>query len=342
MRKFLVTVGVVFLTLVCGCSLKKQEDSKTLQLQEVLESCFSEPMGAENYFKNSLFSTKFAAETDECIRSAAITYFNHCSIKEVKGDQKEFSVTLVTPDLGELGKIITKDSGFQTDYNKLVAQGMDMSVLRAHAYAFITNVLQGSTFPVVEEKYSLEFDGQRISDDTFMCLMLSKFWSQDFLSSLETTEDSRSSVVEVDTSVANVSRVQEIKVTQDFVDCKDGNNFSISNIKVLKGTEALQHLRELSSANKSLVPESSVVVYYIEFEVQNLSPNELSLESGFCCVDSNYYVLQPTGSDVIGLNDTAVLAAYGTAQMSCCVFGDNSSGLFWWHDGYSATVHINL
>lgn len=341
MRKILYLSICVGLCFLAGCSFFTKDDTVdySADITEKINICLNDPTNSGDKFKSNLLSTKFAVEKGDVL-AAALTYLKKCTVNTVSGENYDYNVIMNIPDLESIDKVISEDSGFKADYDKLCLQGADAAALREYSFAFVNSVLQGNSYSFKEVEFTVKFDGSVFEDDTFLCITLTQFLEHNFLTPLSATAES-SQPATIENSVLP-TEIQQLNIEQDIIDCKGTAKFRISNVELLQGKDVLTKLNDLSSANSSIVLGPDTVAYYIEYDVQNLSGEELSVENGFCFVDENYNVLQNTGNAVIGLSDAVVIPAYEKKRMSCCIFGKPGTSLFWWHDGYTVTAQINL
>lgn len=337
---------IVMAVNVTGCSFMNSREEKitdySAEVTQAISSVLADVSQAPEVCQSSLYQTKVASESDTA-KQTAQQYLACCKVSSVTGKDTEYEVILSVPDLDAVRKSMWEDSGFTQDYEKLVAQATEETAVKDYIFSYVFNCLQSGLATEREYQFSIGFDGEQLEDDNFVCLLTGSLLSHDFVTGGTSEEGETGSTEEGGSEVGEngVEPVyQEISTEQCIIDAVDSSPICVFGIQILHGAEAAQEVKALSPANGSLALPDGGTIYYVKYRVRNLSQNAVTVKNGFRLVSPDFKVLENTGNSIIGLADVVNVEAGAEAELSCCLFGDSSSRLFWCEEGYCNTTLV--
>ena len=186
--------------------------------------------------------------------------------------------------------------------------------------------------------YSFSLDlgeNNSLADDKAICDYLQKQMTAFYEASIDYNTDEEE--VEWVAPEKNLNLGQGVIMP---VSCKEGIvNCFVRVDEILKGSEAIEYIRGLSSINKNIVVDDAVVVTYT---VINLSENAVTFTDKMCSVTENGALVTYNGSEIAGLENSKKLEPYSETTITNMYVVVNSGGLLWFDEKTKNLLGVSL
>ena len=258
-------------------------------------------------------------------------------------NQETMQVTISGSELDYddfLTAVLSSSDSLSQDVKNFVALGVSSDEMNGYLFSYLASYLADNTLTSVKttqfsEDYQVK-DG-KLPNDSILSDYVTKFTEEltdDLITKLQTTSRQQNSA----------------KDTSDFIiKCEVGNTvvLYISSDKenrykatlrvnsVLEGQEAVDRLVEINRLNKNVSCKSDQKLLYIEYEVTNLSDNEVVVPDYFTYLDDEFRKYKVFGDPVIGVTSTAQLAGKATKVFGTVLVVPNTSRSVYWYDAIS-------
>ena len=148
------------------------------------------------------------------------------------------------------------------------------------------------------------------------------------------------------TDEANAGEITKTKFVEasdfsDFVVKINKNRILISNVKISENDDALKQLKQLSQNNALIKIRSTDSIYFIQYDVTNLSPTTITLENYFTLGNQNKCMFTNSGFHIEGLTASVKLKQGVTSSFCCALVGDASSQLYYYNKDLRGARHWN-
>ena len=327
-------------------------------------------ISAGGYFFMQIYETQLTAEPNVPAivglvnSSTAETLFGNESIFLSNGKSKiidEYQhVSAFSRYLTELLKTITMQASYNQETMQVTISGSELDY-----DDFLTAVLSSSDSLSQDVKNFVALGVSSDEMNGYLFSYLASYLADNTLISVKTTQFSEDYQVkdgklpkfteeltdDLITKLQTTSRQQNsAKDTSDFIiKCEVGNTvvLYISSDKenrykatlrvnsVLEGQEAVDRLVEINRLNKNVSCKSDQKLLYIEYEVTNLSDNEVVVPDYFTYLDDEFRKYKVFGDSVIGVTSTAQLAGKATKVFGTVLVVPNTSRSVYWYDAIS-------
>lgn len=311
-----------------------------------LVGCGSKKINAENAVKQiETFATSENSTTEQMLGSlkngpsydACLQYLKTIKLSDFSSSSDENKQLVATcivsiPTVDSIKVALNTSKHFKEEY-KAVSKDKRKECI----YGYLTNILLSSdSLKFTETK--LKYSG--VDEKTVIQSLEQQFDSscQAALSTFALTE--------FYTDEANAGEITKTKFVEasdfsDFVVKMNKNRILISNVKISENDDALKQLKQLSQNNALIKIRSTNSIYFIQYDVTNLSPTTITLENYFTLGNQNKCMFTNSGFHIEGLTASVKLKQGVTSSFCCALVGDASSQLYYYNKDLRGARHWN-
>lgn len=311
-----------------------------------LVGCGSKKINAENAVKQiETFATSENSTTEQMLGSlkngpsydACLQYLKTIKLSDFSSSSDENKQLVATcivsiPTVDSIKVALYTSKHFKEEY-KAVSKDKRKECI----YGYLTNILLSSDLLKFTET-KLKCSG--VDEKTVIQSLEQQFDSscQAALSTFALTE--------FYTDEANAGEITKTKFVEasdfsDFVVKINKNRILISNVKISENDDALKQLKQLSQNNALIKIRSTDSIYFIQYDVTNLSPTTITLENYFTLGNQNKCMFTNSGFHIEGLTASVKLKQGVTSSFCCALVGDASSQLYYYNKDLRGARHWN-
>ena len=311
-----------------------------------LVGCGSKKINAENAVKQiETFATSENSTTEQMLGSlkngpsydACLQYLKTIKLSDFSSSSDENKQLVATcivsiPTVDSIKVALNTSKHFKEEY-KAVSKDKRKECI----YGYLTNILLSS-------------DSLKFTETKLKCSGVDE---KTVIQSLEQQFDSSSqaalstfALTEFYTDEANAGEITKTKFVEasdfsDFVVKINKNRILISNVKISENDDALKQLKQLSQNNALIKIRSTDSIYFIQYDVTNLSPTTITLENYFTLGNQNKCMFTNSGFHIEGLTASVKLKQGVTSSFCCALVGDASSQLYYYNKDLRGARHWN-
>lgn len=309
-----------------------------------LVGCGSEKINAENAIKqietyatseNStteqmLSSLKNGSSYDACLQYLKTIKLSDFSSSSDENKQLVATCTVSIPTIDSIKAALNTSKHFKEEY-KAVSKDKRKECI----YGYLTNILLSSD--------SLKFTETKLKCSGVDEKTVMQSLEQQFDSSCQAAL-STFALTEFYTDEANAGEITKTNFVEasdfsDFVVKMNKNRILISNVKISENDDALKQLKQLSQNNALIKIRSTDSIYFIQYDVTNLSPTTITLENYFTLGNQNKCMFTNSGFHIEGLTVSVKLKQGVTSSFCCALVGDASSQLYYYNKDLRGARH---
>lgn len=283
-----------------------QDSSSSMQM---LNSIDTKKQGAAKTFVDSISFSDFAVESNKS--SAKIT------------------CTVSIPNLDSISKALTSSEAFLSEYKTVndkeacIDNYVQNTILLKDGIDFDSEVITGEGYSEENALDSFQKNADATVRESLASFALNSFYEEQ--GSSKTTKESISFVEANDLS--------------DFVFQLGKNKVEVSNLQILTGKEAMQRLQELSPNNSLIAIDSSNEIYFVSYDMTNLSKKKIKLANYFFLGDSTGHAYSNTGFHIEGLSTVSSVKYGKTVHFVTAIVGEPSSNLYFFDASMKGARH---
>lgn len=309
-----------------------------------LVGCGSEKINAENAVKQiETYATSENSTTEQMLSSlkngssydACLQYLKAIKLSDFSsssGENKQLvaTCTVSIPTIDSIKAALNTSKHFKEEY-KAVSKDKRKECI----YGYLTNILLSSD--------SLKFTETKLKCSSVDEKTVMQSLEQQFDSSCQAAL-STFALTEFYTDEANVDEITKTNFVEasdfsDFVVKMNKNRILISNVKISENDDALKQLKQLSQNNALIKIRSTDSIYFIQYDVTNLSPTTITLENYFTLGNQNKCMFTNSGFHIEGLTVSVKLKQGVTSSFCCALVGDASSQLYYYNKDLRGARH---
>ena len=310
-----------------------------------LVGCGSKKINAENAVKQiETFATSENSTTEQMLGSlkngpsydACLQYLKTIKLSDFSSSSDENKQLVATcivsiPTVDSIKVALNTSKHFKEEY-KAVSKDKRKECI----YGYLTNILLSSD--------SLKFTETKLKCSGVDEKTVIQSLEQQFDSSCQAAL-STFALTEFYTDEANAGEITKTKFVEasdfsDFVKINK-NRILISNVKISENDDALKQLKQLSQNNALIKIRSTDSIYFIQYDVTNLSPTTITLENYFTLGNQNKCMFTNSGFHIEGLTASVKLKQGVTSSFCCALVGDASSQLYYYNKDLRGARHWN-
>jgi hypothetical protein len=311
-----------------------------------LVGCGSKKINAENAVKQiETFATSENSTTEQMLGSlkngpsydACLQYLKTIKLSDFSSSSDENKQLVATcivsiPTVDSIKVALNTSKHFKEEY-KAVSKDKRKECI----YGYLTNILLSSD--------SLKFTETKLKcsgvDEKTVIQSLEQQFDSSCQAALLTF-----ALTEFYTDEANAGEITKTKFVEasdfsDFVVKINKNRILISNVKISENDDALKQLKQLSQNNALIKIRSTDSIYFIQYDVTNLSPTTITLENYFTLGNQNKCMFTNSGFHIEGLTASVKLKQGVTSSFCCALVGDASSQLYYYNKDLRGARHWN-
>lgn len=311
-----------------------------------LVGCGSEKINAENAIKQiETYATSENSTTEQMLSSlkngssydACLQYLKTIKLSDFSSSSDENKQLVATcivsiPTVDSIKVALNTSKHFKEEY-KAVSKDKRKECI----YGYLTNILLSSD--------SLKFTETKLKCSGVDEKTVIQSLEQQFDSSCQAAL-STFALTEFYTDEANAGEITKTKFVEasdfsDFVVKINKNRILISNVKISENDDALKQLKQLSQNNALIKIRSTDSIYFIQYDVTNLSPTTITLENYFTLGNQNKCMFTNSGFHIEGLTASVKLKQGVTSSFCCALVGDASSQLYYYNKDLRGARHWN-
>lgn len=311
-----------------------------------LVGCGSKKINAENAVKQiETFATSENSTTEQMLGSlkngpsydACLQYLKTIKLSDFSSSSDENKQLVATcivsiPTVDSIKVALNTSKHFKEEY-KAVSKDKRKECI----YGYLTNILLSSD--------SLKFTETKLKCSGVDEKTVIQSLEQQFDSSCQAAL-STFALTEFYTDEANAGEITKTKFVEasdfsDFVVKINKNRILISNVKISENDDALKQLKQLSQNNALIKIRSTDSIYFIQYDVTNLSPTTITLENYFTLGNQNKCMFTNSGFHIEGLTVSVKLKQGVTSSFCCALVGDASSQLYYYNKDLRGARHWN-
>lgn len=311
-----------------------------------LVGCGSKKINAENAVKQiETFATSENSTTEQMLGSlkncpsydACLQYLKTIKLSDFSSSSDENKQLVATcivsiPTVDSIKVALNTSKHFKEEY-KAVSKDKRKECI----YGYLTNILLSSD--------SLKFTETKLKCSGVDEKTVIQSLEQQFDSSCQAAL-STFALTEFYTDEANAGEITKTKFVEasdfsDFVVKINKNRILISNVKISENDDALKQLKQLSQNNALIKIRSTDSIYFIQYDVTNLSPTTITLENYFTLGNQNKCMFTNSGFHIEGLTASVKLKQGVTSSFCCALVGDASSQLYYYNKDLRGARHWN-
>lgn len=311
-----------------------------------LVGCGSKKINAENAVKQiETFATSENSTTEQMLGSlkngpfydACLQYLKTIKLSDFSSSSDENKQLVATcivsiPTVDSIKVALNTSKHFKEEY-KAVSKDKRKECI----YGYLTNILLSSD--------SLKFTETKLKCSGVDEKTVIQSLEQQFDSSCQAAL-STFALTEFYTDEANAGEITKTKFVEasdfsDFVVKINKNRILISNVKISENDDALKQLKQLSQNNALIKIRSTDSIYFIQYDVTNLSPTTITLENYFTLGNQNKCMFTNSGFHIEGLTASVKLKQGVTSSFCCTLVGDASSQLYYYNKDLRGARHWN-
>lgn len=311
-----------------------------------LVGCGSKKINAENAVKQiETFATSENSTTEQMLGSlkngpsydACLQYLKTIKLSDFSSSSDENKQLVATcivsiPTVDSIKVALNTSKHFKEEY-KAVSKDKRKECI----YGYLTNILLSSD--------SLKFTETKLKCSGVDEKTVIQSLEQQFDSSCQAAL-STFALTEFYTDEANAGEITKTKFVEasdfsDFVVKINKNRILISNVKISENDDALKQLKQLSQNNALIKIRSTDSIYFIQYDVTNLSPTTITLENYFTLGNQNKCMFTNSGFHIEGLTASVKLKQGVTSSFCCALVGDASSQLYYYNKDLRVARHWN-
>lgn len=311
-----------------------------------LVGCGSKKINAENAVKQiETFATSENSTTEQMLGSlkngpsydACLQYLKTIKLSDFSSSSDENKQLVATcivsiPTVDSIKVALNTSKYFKEEY-KAVSKDKRKECI----YGYLTNILLSSD--------SLKFTETKLKCSGVDEKTAIQSLEQQFDSSCQAAL-STFALTEFYTDEANAGEITKTKFVEasdfsDFVVKINKNKILISNVKISENDDALKQLKQLSQNNALIKIRSTDSIYFIQYDVTNLSPTTITLENYFTLGNQNKCMFTNSGFHIEGLTVSVKLKQGVTSSFCCALVGDASSQLYYYNKDLRGARHWN-
>lgn len=309
-----------------------------------LVGCGSKKINAENAVKQiETFATSENSTTEQMLGSlkngpsydACLQYLKTIKLSDFSSSSDENKQLVATcivsiPTVDSIKVALNTSKHFKEEY-KAVSKDKRKECI----YGYLTNILLSSD--------SLKFTETKLKCSGVDEKTVIQSLEQQFDSSCQAAL-STFALTEFYTDEANAGEITKTKFVEasdfsDFVVKINKNRILISNVKISENDDALKQLKQLSQNNALIKIRSTDSIYFIQYDVTNLSPTTITLENYFTLGNQNKCMFTNSGFHIEGLTVSVKLKQGVTSSFCCALVGDASSQLYYYNKDLRGARH---
>ena len=317
-KVFLLIVTCLLVSSGCGSTLAPAdaEDQLTSYLHQdnslsmqMLNSIDAKKQTAAKTFADSISFSDFAVES------------NKSSVK--------ITCTLSIPNLDSISKALTSSEAFLSEYETVsdkeacINNYVQNTILLKDGIDFDSNTITGEGYSEEDALASFQKNADTAVREALASFALKSFYEEQ--GSSKTTKESVSFVEANDLS--------------DFIFQLGKNKVEVSNLQILAGKEAMQQLQELSPNNSLIAIDSSNEIYFVSYDMTNLSKKKIKLTNYFLLGDATGHAYSNTGFHIEGLSTVSTVKYGKTVHFVTAVVGEPSSNLYFFDASMRGARH---
>lgn len=311
-----------------------------------LVGCGSKKINAENAVKQiETFATSENSTTEQMLGSlkngpsydACLQYLKTIKLSDFSSSSDENKQLVATcivsiPTVDSIKVALNTSKHFKEEY-KAVSKDKRKECI----YGYLTNILLCSD--------SLKFTETKLKCSGVDEKTVIQSLEQQFDSSCQAAL-STFALTEFYTDEANAGEITKTKFVEasdfsDFVVKINKNRILISNVKISENDDALKQLKQLSQNNALIKIRSTDSIYFIQYDVTNLSHTTITLENYFTLGNQNKCMFTNSGFHIEGLTASVKLKQGVTSSFCCALVGDASSQLYYYNKDLRGARHWN-
>lgn len=311
-----------------------------------LVGCGSKKINAKNAVKQiETFATSENSTTEQMLGSlkngpsydACLQYLKTIKLSDFSSSSDENKQLVATcivsiPTVDSIKVALNTSKHFKEEY-KAVSKDKRKECI----YGYLTNILLSSD--------SLKFTETKLKCSGVDEKTVIQSLEQQFDSSCQAAL-STFALTEFYTDEANAGEITKTKFVEasyfsDFVVKINKNRILISNVKISENDDALKQLKQLSQNNALIKIRSTDSIYFIQYDVTNLSPTTITLENYFTLGNQNKCMFTNSGFHIEGLTASVKLKQGVTSSFCCALVGDASSQLYYYNKDLRGARHWN-
>ena len=311
-----------------------------------LVGCGAKKINAENAVKQiETFATSENSTTEQMLGSlkngpsydACLQYLKTIKLSDFSSSSDENKQLVATcivsiPTVDSIKVALNTSKHFKEEY-KAVSKDKRKECI----YGYLTNILLSSD--------SLKFTETKLKCSGVDEKTVIQSLEQQFDSSCQAAL-STFALTEFYTDEANAGEITKTKFVEasdfsDFVVKINKNRILISNMKISENDDALKQLKQLSQNNALIKIRSTDSIYFIQYDVTNLSPTTITLENYFTLGNQNKCMFTNSGFHIEGLTASVKLKQGVTSSFCCALVGDASSQLYYYNKDLRGARHWN-
>lgn len=309
-----------------------------------LVGCGSKKINAENAVKQiETFATSENSTTEQMLGSlkngpsydACLQYLKTIKLSDFSSSSDENKQLVATcivsiPTVDSIKVALNTSKHFKEEY-KAVSKDKRKECI----YGYLTNILLSSD--------SLKFTETKLKCSGVDEKTVMQSLEQQFDSSCQAAL-STFALTEFYTDEANAGEITKTNFVEasdfsDFVVKMNKNRILISNVKISENDDALKQLKQLSQNNALIKIRSTDSIYFIQYDVTNLSPTTITLENYFTLGNQNKCMFTNSGFHIEGLTVSVKLKQGVTSSFCCALVGDASSQLYYYNKDLRGARH---
>lgn len=309
-----------------------------------LVGCGSEKINAENAIKQiETYATSENSTTKQMLSSlkngssydACLQYLKTIKLSDFSSSSDENKQLVATcivsiPTVDSIKATLNTSKHFKEEY-KAVSKDKRKECI----YGYLTNILLSSD--------SLKFTETKLKCSGVDEKTVIQSLEQQFDSSCQAAL-STFALTEFYTDEANAGEITKTNFVEasdfsDFVVKMNKNRILISNVKISENDDALKQLKQLSQNNALIKIRSTDSIYFIQYDVTNLSPTTITLENYFTLGNQNKCMFTNSGFHIEGLTVSVKLKQGVTSSFCCALVGDASSQLYYYNKDLRGARH---
>ena len=287
-----------------------------------LVGCGAKKINAENAVKQiETFATSENSTTEQMLGSlkngpsydACLQYLKTIKLSDFSSSSDENKQLVATcivsiPTVDSIKVALNTSKHFKEEY-KAVSKDKRKECI----YGYLTNILLSSD--------SLKFTETKLKCSGVDEKTVIQSLEQQFDSSCQAAL-STFALTEFYTDEANAGEITKTKFVEasdfsDFVVKINKNRILISNVKISENDDALKQLKQLSQNNALIKIRSTDSIYFIQYDVTNLSPTTITLENYFTLGNQNKCMFTNSGFHIEGLTVSVKLKQGVTSSLLC-------------------------
>lgn len=311
-----------------------------------LVGCGSEKINAEDAVKQiETYATSENSTTEQMLGSlkngpsydACLQYLKTIKLSDFSSALDENKQLVATcnvsiPTVDSIKAALNTSKHFKEEY-KAVSRDKRKECI----YGYLTNILLSSN--------SLKFTETKLKcsgvDEKTVIQSLEQQFDSSCQAALSTFALTEFYADKANDGESTKTKFVEASDFSDFVVKMNKNRILISNVKISENDDALKQLKQLSQNNALIKIRSTDSIYFIQYDVTNLSPTTITLENYFTLGNQNKCMFTNSGFHIEGLTASVKLKQGVTSSFCCALVGDASSQLYYYNKDLRGARHWN-